>query len=47
MQLLLLMKITWQHITDIDGNFEFKLPEGEYEIQVYSDSKSKDGTVEI
>jgi uncharacterized protein YfaS (alpha-2-macroglobulin family) len=34
-------------LTDIDGNFEFRLPEGEYEIQVYSDSKSKDGTVEI
>ncbi|MEZ4689886.1 MAG: alpha-2-macroglobulin family protein [Ignavibacteria bacterium] len=34
-------------ITDIDGNFEFKLPEGEYEVQVYSNSKSKDGSVDI
>lgn len=34
-------------VTDIDGNFEFKLPEGEYEVQVYTNSESKDGSVEI
>jgi uncharacterized protein YfaS (alpha-2-macroglobulin family) len=33
--------------TDIDGNFEFKLPEGEYNVSANYNSKTKDDLLEI
>jgi len=34
-------------ITDDEGNFEFKLPAGEYEIGIYLDEKKNEGTVKF
>jgi len=34
-------------VSDQDGNFEFKLPEGEYTIQVYHKGKDREGSMEI
>ena len=34
-------------VTDIDGNFEFKLPAGEYTISAYYNGITKDDLVEM